>query len=1074
MKQWLILSTLLLTAFGVQSQPLSDLSSGLKFRSIGPAFMSGRIADIAIHPQNRHTWYVAVGSGGVWKTENAGTTWKPLFDQQQSYSIGCITLDPQNPSTIWVGTGENVGGRHVGFGDGIYSSKNGGETWEHKGLKFSEHISKIIVHPHNSDVLWVAAQGPLWSKGGERGVYKTTDGGKTWEKTLGDAEWVGATDLIIHPQNPDILYAATWQRHRTVAGYMGGGPGTAIYRSINGGKSWEKLEQGLPKGNLGKIGLAISSQNPSVVYAAIEQERRTGGVYRSDNNGHHWQKMSDAIAGGTGPHYYQELYACPHQFDKLYLVNVNMLVSEDGGKTFKSMNEQNKHVDNHAIAFVNDDPNYLLVGCDGGLYESFDQTKSWKYIANLPITQFYKIALSDETPFYHVYGGTQDNNTQGAPIRTDNNSGIRNADWFVVLWGDGHQPATEPGNPNIVYAQWQQGNLVRHDRKTGENVFIQPMGAPNEPADRFNWDAPILVSPHNPQKLYFASNRVWMSENRGDTWTPISGNLSRNIARIQTPFYGNTQGWNNAWDLYAMSDYGTITSLSESPIKPGLLYAGTDDGSLHLTEDGGNNWQSIPFNRFPNLPTMAFINDIKADLHHENTVYIAFDHHKYGVYKPLLYKSQDKGKTWQQITNGLPDQTLVWRIVQDHLNKDLLFLGTEFGLYVSLNGGNKWWPLKGGMPTIPIRDLAIQKTENDLVMATFGRGIYVYDDYSALRQIDTMQQARNNAKLFAPRHAWWYLPRPILGGGKGSQGDAYFIADNPPFGVNFTLYLPEMPKSLADKRKDEEVEAIKTGKIISTPDWDILDQETNEKKLAAWLYIFTTDGALINKLPLQNKKGFQQVSWNLRQLQLRQVPTFNKKLPEGSMVAPGNYKAQIYLQYEDSFSFAGEAVNFEIKPLRTGSLPQTTPEEVAVFWKKHQQCSQQFQELKTNLSQTQNLVKQLETAMSLSPKQNSELYPELSTLAKLLNILLTEIEGQPSRKQVGEKEANNLISDYLWSVQAGTAYSTHGPSEMHTQWLQYAETLISEKAERLAQYQAQAQSIAQKLQEAGVPPLEKH
>jgi hypothetical protein len=494
--------------------------------------MSGRIADIAIHPQNRNIWYVAVGSGGVWKTMNAGTTWTPIFDNQTSYSIGCVTIDENNPNIVWVGTGENIGGRHVGYGDGVYLSKDAGKSWENMGLKKSEHISKIVIHPENSNIVWVAVQGPLWSKGGERGLYKTVDGGKTWRKTLGDDEWVGVTDIVIDPRNPDRLYAATWQRHRNVAAYMGGGPGTGIFKSENGGELWDTLKNGLPTSNMGKIGLAISPQKPDVIYAAIELDRRTGGVYKSTDRGASWTKQSDAVSGATGPHYYQELYACPHNFDKLYLVDVRMQVSEDGGKTFNRMKEEFKHSDNHSLTFLKDDPNYLLVGTDGGIYETFDGTENWRYIPNLPITQFYKLAVDDAEPFYNIYGGTQDNNTQGGPSRTDDVRGIANSDWEVVLFADGHQPATEPGNPDIVYAEWQQGNLVRVDRTTGEFVYIQPQPEEGEVYERFNWDAPILVSPHKPTRIYFASQRVWKSENRGDSWTAISGDLTKNENRI--------------------------------------------------------------------------------------------------------------------------------------------------------------------------------------------------------------------------------------------------------------------------------------------------------------------------------------------------------------------------------------------------------------------------------------------------------------------------------------------------------------------------------------------------------------
>ena len=439
--------------------------SAAQFRSVGPAFMTGRISDVVIDPADESHWYVGVGSGGVWETKNAGVTFKPIFDKQKVYSIGCITLDA-NSRNLWVGSGENVGGRHISFGDGIYLSKDGGRTWKNMGLKSSNHISKIVVHPTNPDMVWVAAQGPLWNIGGDRGVYKSVDGGKKWKRVLGDAEWTGATDLLIDPRNPDILYAATWQRHRTVASYLGGGRKSGIHKSIDGGKTWQKLKTGLPSGSVGKIGLAISPQNPDVLYAAVETQLKEGGFYRSADRGMSWTKQSDQISAGTGPHYYQEIWASPHQFDRVYFANNYFKVTNDGGKTFQGVGKAYKHVDNHAVAFKANDPDYLMVGTDGGLYESFDLAKTWRHMGNLPITQFYKVAVDDAKPFYYIYGGTQDNNTQRGKSRTENDAGISNADWEVVLGGDGHQPATEPGNPYIVYGQSQQGWYSRIDIAT--------------------------------------------------------------------------------------------------------------------------------------------------------------------------------------------------------------------------------------------------------------------------------------------------------------------------------------------------------------------------------------------------------------------------------------------------------------------------------------------------------------------------------------------------------------------------------------------------------------------------------
>ena len=1055
-----------------QSNPNKDkktenIYDGLKFRHLGPALMSGRISDIAIHPNNENIWYVASGSGGAWKTENSGTTWKPIFDNEKSYSIGCITLDPQNSDIVWIGSGENVGGRHVAYGDGIYKSVNGGKNWQNMGLKKSEHISKIIVHPTNQNTIWVASQGPLWSKGGERGIFKSTDGGKSWIQKLGDDEWIGATDLIIDPRDPKILYAATWQRHRTVAGYMGGGPGSNIYKSIDGGDTWKKIDKGLPKSNMGKIGLAISPQNPDVLYAAIELNRRSGGVFKSSNRGENWSKMSDAVSGGTGPHYYQELYASPHNFDEIYLADNYMQVSFDGGKTFSRMNESEKHVDNHAVAFKKDDPNYILVGCDGGLYESFDKTKNWKFIDNLPLTQFYKIAVDNAYPFYYVYGGTQDNNTQGAPSRTDNIHGIRNSDWFILLGGDGHQPATDPNDPNIVYVQWQRGNLNRHDRITGENINIKPQSKIGEKIDRFNWDSPILVSSHNSKTLYFASQRLWKSEDRGDSWTAISKDLTNNIERIQTPFFGSKQKWDNAWDLYAMSNYSTITSISESPKNSELIYIGTDDGIIQVTEDGGKNWRKTDFSKIIDLPNTSFVNDIKADLYDENIVYAVFDNHKYGDFKPYVFKSINKGKNWKKISSNLPENTILWRIVQDHVDNQLMFLGSEFGVYFTNNQGQTWNKLKNGMPNISVRDLAIQKRENDLVVGTFGRGIYVLDDYSSLREFKK-ENVSEEIVLFTPKNAFWYTEKRILGSRrKAAQGDNFYLADNPPYGVNFTYYQANKYKSKKEIRLNQEKELEKNKKEVSTPTWNLLESEKNELTPSVWAFIYSQDGNIVKKVKAVNKSGFNRISWDLTSESKNIITKDNfENSSRGNLIAPDEYSAQMFKQIEGKYIAVSNKVKFNVIPLKHGALKGSPYNVVVSHWNEVSELRSKIYHLSKQIKDLKN-----KSLIALKAYQRAELIDEkinikiLSLREKILELELN-VNGSSIKSKVGEQNDYLRMRDYIW---AASSYSTYGPTKQHKESLQNAHTLYNKFNKEYESLNQQIEPINNSLNKINAP-----
>ena len=1032
-----------------------------KFRNVGPAFLSGRIADIVTHPENSNVWYVAVGSGGVWKTENAGTTWSPIFDDQSTYSTGCITLDPSNPSTVWVGSGENVGGRHVAYGDGIYKSTDDGKTWKNMGLKNSEHISEIIVHPDNSDVVWVAVQGPLWSKGGERGLYKTTDGGANWKQVLGNNEWTGVTDIMVDPRNPQIIYAATWDRHRTVAALMGGGPGSGIHRSDDGGNTWRKLTNGLPSSNMGKIGITISPQQPDVVYAAIELDRTKGGVYRSANRGESWTKMSNTVSGGTGPHYFQELYASPHEFDRLYLMNVRVLTSGDGGKTFSQLPERNKHSDNHAIVFKKEDPNYIMLGTDAGIYESFDSAKTWRYIKNLPLTQFYKVAVNNAEPFYHMFGGTQDNGSAGGPSATDEREGIANKHWYKTLFADGHQSATDPVYNDIIYAETQQGGLHRVDLTTGEQVSVQPQARAGEPHERFNWDAPILVSPHNPARLYFASYRVWKSESRGDDWEPISGDLTRNEERITLPIMGRQQSWDNAWDVGAMSNYNTITSLSESPIQEGLLYAGTDDGFIQVSENGGDSWRAIPVTNL-GLPARSFVNDIKADLYDVNTVYVALDNHKEGDFNPYLYKSTDKGLTWKSISNNIPKRTLVWRMVQDNVKKNLLFAATEYGVYTSLNGGDSWQKLPG-TPTISFRDITIQKRENDLVAASFGRGFFVLDDYSALREF-TESNLNQKGKLFSPRPAKWFVPRSNT----GNTGADYYFAKNPEFGAVFTYHLAD------DYKTQKQIRVSKEKKIknsnIPFPGWDALDAEGRESTAKVILTIHDGAGNIINKVSQKASKGSHRIAWDLTHFNPFAISSDGSSRRRygggGAMVIPGNYSASLHLEKEGSVTPLDGPISFEVKPIREGVLKGASYEDYDSFRVALTELMKEMNAVQDVFSESIKKHKALKVALSRSNIAPGPIEGQLASLDNEINAI-NKLSGSPSRSEIGERNPATMQS-YLYNAMNGMENS-YGPTGINKKSFEIAKKMLTTIKAKVEALDSSITPIEKALKAAGAP-----
>ena len=1047
----------------------SKTFEAMELRNIGPAYMSGRISDIAVDQKKPSTWYTAVASGGVWKTENAGTTWTPIFDKQSVYSTGDVTIDPSNSNIIWVGTGENNGGRHISFGDGVYKSLDGGKTWENMGLKKSERISDIIIHPQDSNTVWVSAQGPLWTSGGERGLYKTTDGGKSWKQVLKTKDkWTGVTSLLMDPTNPNKLYAATWSRQRTVAAYVGTGPGAGIHTSDDGGETWTELKTGLPSSNKGKIGMAISPMNPDVIYATIEIDNRKGGFYRSENQGASWEEMSEEVGAGTGPHYYQEIFADQHQFDRVYIASNNSKVSNDGGKTWTLIDTKRKHVDDHAFAFHPTDPDFVLIGSDGGIYMSYDKMKNWRFMANLPLTQFYKVAPDDSKPFYNVYAGAQDNSTQGGPSRTVRAEGIKNKDWFLTLGGDGHQPATEPGNPDILYSQWQQGNLNRHDRKTRENVYIKPQPRPGEPAERYNWDAPINVSTHDPKRIYFASQRVWRSDNRGDSWTPISGDLTKNGNRMHMPMMGRTWSVEAGWDIYAMSEYHTIANFTESPIDENILWVGTDDGQIQVTTNGGKNWKKIDLSDVKGVPSTAYVNDIRADLFDPNTVYVALDNHKYGDFKPYLIKSTNLGKKWKSIASDLPEKHLVWRITQDHVNKNLMFIGTEFGVFFTVNGGKKWLELNGGMPTISSRDVKIQRTENDLVVGTFGRGIYILDDYAPLRNL-TEESMQQEALLFAPsRPAKWFN---LDGNHSKTDGNDRFVAKNPAHGATLTYYLKDSLLTAKEQRQKAEKKMVEDEKYPKYPSWEAIETENQEAKPAVYIEIKDALGEFVNRVAAETNKGLHRVTWDMTYVKASAVtsnkPSSARRGGRGNIAAPGKYTATLYKRVGDKVTQLAEPVELELKPIYKGALVGSTVEDASQYNQDVIATQRRSSAAVAVLGDINKTMLTLRTAIDRTAGSITQLETKFANIQTEINAINFELYGFKSRERKGIKPAN--IGSRLRYARSAVG-SSYGPTQQHREQFNYAVEGLNAVIKRLSVLQQNSiPELQQTIIKAGGP-----
>jgi photosystem II stability/assembly factor-like uncharacterized protein len=794
---------------------------GLKFRSIGPATPSGRIDDFAILARNPNVFYIATATGGLWKTINGGITLEPVFDQAgPSSSIGAVAIAADDPNLVWVGTGENNNRQSSSWGDGLYQSTDGGKTWKHAGLRDSKQIARIVVDPIDPDVVYVAALGDLWKSGGERGIYKTTDGGLSWTKVLDAGPDAGGTELIMDHTNNKVLYAATYQRRRATWGFNGGGPNSGLWKSADAGRTWTKLTKGIPEGPLGRIGLDLFRANPNVLYARIEHATQSG-IYRSDDAGSSWRKMGSS---NPRPMYFAVIKVDPVNDLRVYVPGVQLLVSDDGGKTTRPM-EEKIHVDYHAMWINPADPDHLMIGGDGGVGISRDKGLKWMWLPHLPVGQFYHVGVDMQTP-YTVCGGLQDNNTWCGPSQVRSNDGSGNDDWFVVQGGDGFVGLIDPTNHRIIYAESQDGNIVRIDRTTNERKSVRPEAGPEEKPLRWNWDTPIMLSPHDPSILYAGANKLYQSTDRGHSWKAISGDLTLGMDRDTVELMGIKGKDIKIAKNDGVGAYGTLFTIAESKLKRGLLYTGSDDGQVHVSRDGGATWTNLT-GKIPGAPRHAYVSKVEPSKFAEGTVYVSYDGHRTGDYGTYLYASTDYGASFRPIIGNLPAGQVIRSVTEDHKNQDVLYLGTETGVFVSTDRGRGWVRLKANLPTVPVYEVTLHPRDNDMILATHGRAIWILDDLTPFQQF--AMAATKDVHVFEIEPATHQVRAEDRM--REFEGDMRFLGENPRVGAHVTYHLRTKADSARLVIKDASGATIrelkgddfkdKLGAGLNTIVWDL-------------------------------------------------------------------------------------------------------------------------------------------------------------------------------------------------------------------------------------------------------------
>lgn len=1039
--------------------------SGLKFRSIGPAITGGRVRVVRVNPNNKSEWYIASGSGSLWKTINNGITFSPVFEHEKTYAMGAIEIDPGNTNVLWAGTGENSNHNNSGYGDGIYKSEDGGKSWTNMGLKTSEHIGGIAIDPHNSNIVYAAAMGSLRKEGGDRGIFKTTDGGKTWNNVLKISPYTGCYEVYMDPRDSNALYAVAHQRMRKLYTGVAGGPESGIYKTTDGGTTWNKLKSGLPSGEVGRIGMAISPVNPDVLYAIIDAKEGKG-FYKSTDRGASWAKQNSYVSAYT--FYFQKIYCDVKVVDRVYSMDVFLKVTEDGGKTWKNLGEKNKHVDNHGFWIDPDNNEHLISGCDGGVYETYDRGKNWAFRSNIPIAEVYKVTTDNAKPFYNVYIGTQDNNSLGGPSRTINSGGITNQDWVFTLGGDGFQSQVDWKDPNIIYAESQNGGLVRYDKKSGEQLYIKPYDFADT-AYRFDWDAPLLISQHDNHRLYFGGNKLFRSNDQGNSWQIISGDLTRGYPANFQKLMGKS--W-SIDEMVSQSSMAQIVTIAESPVDENVLFSGSGDGLIYFSADGGKTWKQ---GSVDGLPQYARVHQIIASNFDKSVAYAAIHNFHDGDYRPYLYKTTDGGKTWKSINGNLPEAGSTYTIAEDFVDPNLLFTGTQFGVFFSNNGGKEWIQLKSGIPTVQIFNMTIQKNECDLVVGTFGRGVYILDNYSPLRFMSNETLAKP-AEIFPVKDALMFIPASPFGfSGIGFMGASFFAAPNPEVGAVISYFIKDEVKSLKEKRRDIEKAKQKKGEDVAFPTYSELRKEGEEPESFLLFTITDENGNPVRKIKTAGSQGLNRLVWNFRYDTFSPVSVREAEEgapwdspDQGYMAAPGKYNISLSEFADGKFTELCSPKEFNCVPLNLNTISVKDKEALDSFNKKVAEMTRLISGADAYRKELENKIAYFKKAVFEAPKVPAETYNRILEAELKLGELNRKFNGDNLRAKyeggtpTALRERVDLITSSLWTT-------TSAPTETFIKSYEVAAGQFDSIVNQLKEVGSEVEAIEKILKDNGAP-----